>query len=84
MWRRLLRLAHSPIVDATIGVVMVGTALIEIAGEWLEPLVGGAIGAAHGLFVVGVVHTFKALPGLVEGADKIERAREIERERDAA
>jgi hypothetical protein len=74
MWATLRKLAHHPAMNVTVGVIMVASAVGEMARE----TVGMSFGAEHGLFAIGILHTLKALPELVEGATKIATSNEEE------
>ncbi len=80
MWNRVRRFAHHPGLNVVAGIVMVGTALIEVAGELLREFIGDVIGAEHGLLAFGLLHTLKALPELVDGVAKVEEHARRERE----
>ncbi len=67
MLRALHRFAHHPIVNVIAGVVTIVAALGELMGEGL----GVQIDAAHGLALLGLLHTLKAVPELVEGVHKL-------------
>jgi hypothetical protein len=57
---------------------MIASAIGEMAGDAMASVLGFSVGAAHGLFAVGVVHTFKALPELFEGVGKLTSGREAD------
>ena len=76
MWSWLRRVAHSPIVNGAVGLFMVATALLEIAGDSFGDLIGDLpIGVGHGMLAVGLLHTLKAIPELADGAEKIGASR---------
>lgn len=76
MLRALHRFAHHRVVNVVTGLLTIGAAVGELLGDQ----VGLAVDAAHGLLLLGILHTLKALPELVEGMHKLapesERARE--------
>ena len=75
MWRTLSRIAHLPIVNFSVGVVMIVTAVLEISGEVLSDVLHLSLGAEHGLILVGLLHAAKALPELIDGVEKVDHAR---------
>lgn len=72
MFQTIRRWAHHPALNVVVGAVMIVTAIGEIFGEAIHELLGFQFGAAHGLLAVGLLHTFKALPDLVDGIGKVE------------
>lgn len=72
MGAMLKKIAHHPAMNVAVGIIMIVSALGEMAGESM----GIKLGAEHGLFAIGLLHTLKALPELAEGAAKIALAKE--------
>lgn len=66
MWKKLRRFAHSPLVNVTVGVLMIATAAIELADDAFS-----TIGAGHGLLLAGVLQAMKTVPELFEGIEKV-------------
>jgi hypothetical protein len=82
-FRKIARIAHSPVVEVITGLVLVGSAIVEMFSATLEKLLNFHLGLEHGVLALGVLHMLKALPGLLEGISKIEegeekRSREME------
>lgn len=78
MLKRLVRWVHHPTVNLAVGAVMVASAVAEIVGETISHVLGFELGAEHGLLLLGVVHTARALPELAEGVKKIDRPHSAE------
>ena len=79
MLKRVHRWVHHPSVNLAVGAMMVACAVAEIVGETISHLLGFELEAEHGLLVLGVESTVKALPELAEGVKKIERPGSSER-----
>lgn len=75
MIERIRQWSHHPLVNITVGVVMIASAIGEMLGDVVADSFGFTLGAAHGLFVVGALHALKAIPELVEGVNKVEAPR---------
>ena len=78
MFKKLRWLVHHPAFNALVGVLMILSAVGEMSGELLLATFGFKLGAAHGVLAVGILHIAKAIPEVVKGVDKVEKAREEE------
>ena len=65
--KRLEEFAKSPLVELVVGLILVGTGLVEAGESLFEDLSAGNVGVHHGIIVLGVVHAIKALPGTIAG-----------------
>ena len=74
MWKAIKRFAHHPSVTLLVGLVLVGTAAVEIAEDAFGEMTD--VGAEHGVLVVGLLHVLRSLPELVDGMSKVAEARE--------
>jgi hypothetical protein len=74
MWKGIKKFAKHPSVNLVVGLVLVGTAVVEIAEDAFGEVTD--IGAEHGVLVVGLLHVLRSLPELVDGMSKVAEARE--------
>ena len=68
------RTLEHPSVGLTLGLVLVGMGVFDLAETVLEETIGFEIGAHHGVILLGIVHGLKALTELTVGSLRIRGA----------
>ncbi len=69
--RPLRAFANNVYVNLSSGLVLFGTSLTEV----VQTIEEGAIGAAHGVAIFGILHVMKVIPELLEGSEFLARTR---------
>lgn len=69
----LAKIAGSPIIALLSGLILIYTSGSEIFDSMDEAI---KVGAHHGVFLLGILQLFKALPEIVEGTKKLSEAGE--------
>ena len=65
--QRLKRITNNPLLNVTVGIILVVTGLVEV---W-DSIEEVSIGAHHGSALFGLLHAIRYVPDLFEGAEYI-------------
>ncbi len=57
----------NPWLEAALGIVIMATGLAEAGESLFEDVASGEVGAHHGVIILGLVHTIKAVPSILGG-----------------
>ena len=71
--RALASVAHSPYVNVVAGIILIVTAILDLADTGIERLLGTDVHVAHGLIAAGIAQVLQALPPLVTGAERLSK-----------
>ena len=77
--KKMEGVAKSPHLELIVGLILMGTGLIEAGETLFEDVASGDIGVHHGMIVLGFAHAFKAIPSVVAGLMMFVDAEERER-----
>jgi|SaaInl4_135m_RNA_FD_contig_31_1738808_length_606_multi_2_in_0_out_0_2 hypothetical protein len=65
--RNIEAFSRNPWLDVSVGIILMGTGLIEAGESIFEDISSGDIGAHHGVILLGLAHAFKSLPPILAG-----------------
>ena len=65
--KNMEKFAKNPYFEASLGIVILATGLVEAGNTIFADIMSGKIGAHHGMILLGFVHAFKAIPAILAG-----------------
>ena len=76
--QKMEKFVKNPHLEAIIGLVIMATGIIEAGDTMFEDVTSGAIGAHHGMILLGFAHAIKAIPAILGGMALFAHAEEGE------